>query len=583
METGPLALPDRFEMAEELPSTPFERTLRAYDRVLQRQVLLKLPGAGAWDGWSTPVRERMLREARALAKARHDGIEPIHWVDVTPQGPLLVLDLPEGELLESRLATGPLGIDQTRELGIQLAEALSAVHYHGIVHRAISVASVRLLADDRVRLGTFTFAKGFEARPMQSSIDHKRRTEPAIAPYLPPYVAPEQLAGQGANPRTDVFALGCLLYRCLTGSDPSQAVGDASPVADLRAKRSEVPKALGEVLRRCTHLAATARYPSAKAVSDALQATRPAAKGAPLMRRRDLLITSATLAALVLGGLGYWLQGRDSNAGELAHPSFTPSPSETFSDRYNKCHALLIGVASAYANSGHEVLKNPVREVEEVEARLLKNDPAHWQGSITKLLEEKAHRVAIHDELTRLERDADPEDGVLLYFSGHGMGDRNEWFLVPAGTSGPDPDRHEGYVRENRILNFLDTCKAKHVLVVLDCCYSGTMFVASKGRPGASTQDRNLRLAGPFLKERARQIICAAGQEATDSGAFCRAFLNALTPKPEGPYSDFVIADQVHGHIVTKMDRTVAGTSLQVPVIQRPRPGKGSFVFFLPK
>jgi serine/threonine-protein kinase len=442
VETVPLGLPDRFEMAEELPSTPFERTLRAYDRVLQRQVLLKLPGAGAWDGWSTPVRERMLREARALAKARHDGIEPIHWVDVTPHGPLLVLDLPEGELLESRLATGPLGVDQTRELGVQLAEALSAVHYHGIVHRAISVASVRLLADDRVRLGTFTFAKGFEARPMQSSIDHKRRTEPAIAPYLPPYVAPEQLAGQGANPRTDVFALGCLLYRCLTGEDPAPAMGEASPLADLRAKRPEVPKAFWEVLRRCTHLAATARYPSAQAVAEALRATRPAARaGGALMSRRAVLVSGGALA-LGLGGLGYVLRGGGDGSGALRSDLRVSSgPNETFAPSYAKCYGLLIGVAQAYNGTTHVKLDNPVKEVNRVRQHLITHDPQHWkEDSVTLLAEHEANKEAILLELERLERDAKPEDAVLLYFSGHGIKEGgHQYFLVPADTTGADP------------------------------------------------------------------------------------------------------------------------------------------------
>jgi len=586
VETGPLALPDRFEMAEELPPTPFERTLRAYDRVLQRQVLLKLPGAGAWDGWSAPVRERMLREARALAKARHEGIEPIHWVDVTPEGPLLVLDLPEGELLESRLAAGSLSIDQVRELGIQLAEALSAVHFHGIVHRAISVASVRLLADDKVRLGTFTFAKGFEARPMQSSIDHKRRTEPAIAPYLPPYVAPEQLAGQGANPRTDVFALGCLLYRCLTGSDPSPAVGEASPLADLRTKRPDVPKALCEVLRRCTHLAATARYPSAQAAAEALRATRPAAgTGASWMSRRDLLLTSVGSAALILGGLGYWLGGRDpSDPEQEQRVGINPSsPPEKFEARYDKCHALLIGIAKEYQGSGHAVLAKPVEEVVAIQQRLLANDPAHWKGSIKVLIEKRANKQAIEDELSRLESEPGREDGVLLYFSGHGIGDNHQWFLVPAGTTGPDPNRHDGYVDQDRISNFLDKCPAKHVLVVLDCCYAGTMFSQSKGsgRPSKASQGDGTRLAGDFLRERARQILGASNKEAAD-GPFCKAFLTALTPKPAEPRGDFVIADQLYAQIMTLMPLARAGSSVQIPQLIRRPPGQGSFVFFLP-
>jgi hypothetical protein len=537
----------------------------------------------------------MLREARALAKARHDGIEPIHWVDVTAEGPLLVLDLPDGEPLESRLATGPLGIDQTRELGIQLAEALSAVHYHGIVHRAISVASVRLLADDKVMLGTFTFAKGFEARPMQSSIDHKRRKEPAIAPYLPPYVAPEQLAGQGANPRTDVFALGCLLYRCLTGSDPPQTVGEASPLADLRAKRPDAPKALCEVLRRCTHLAATARYPSAQAAAEALRATRPAAKGAPLMRRRDLLLTSGTLAALVLGGLGYWLRpGAEGPGDDVKSNQVLASTTATtgkFEPSYAKCYGLFIGVADAYDGVTHVKLKSPVREVKEVRQKLIANDPKNWREDSMKLLtEHDADKTAILNALEHLEDVAQPEDGVLLYFSGHGVKEGDyQYFLVPAGTTGRDPNHGSGYLPGTRIQNFFSQCKAKHVLAVFDCCYSGSLFALperTRGRPATQGQAAGGDLSGTFLRHPARQMIASSSAAAADStrmSAFCEAFLFALSPSPKGPYSGFLHARLLHSCILTQMGVKRAGGDIQESVLEEMTSPDGSFVFFLPK
>lgn len=581
-------LPDRFEAAEELPPTPFERTLRAYDRVLERRVLLKLPGAGAWSGWKKPLRDQLLSQARALARIRHPGVEPIHWVEETADGPVLVLDLPEGELLRDRLEQGPLGIDETRELGIQLAEALGVVHYQGIVHRAVSADSVRVLADDRVQLCSFTFAKGFEARPHISSIDHSRRLEPEVEQFLPPYVAPEQLAGHGADPRTDVFALGCLLYRCLAGRDPFEPGGSKGWIAtELRRLRSDVPKDLAEVLRRCMHMVPTARYPTAVAVAQALRASRPTEAALPGRRGRFVALAGA---ALVLAGLALWA-ARDGapqreSIGQQGTVVSGPTPDQIFAPHYERCHALFIGVAQAYGPE-HGKLENPVQEVRAIAERLQQND-AKWreQGAIRILEEHEAKLDRIHEEFQRLESDAvGPEDAVLVYFSGHGVLDDQMYHLVPAGTQG-NPLLGQGYLPESRIRNLMNKCRAKHLLFVLDCCYAGSspLFVATKGRTAA--QPASGAEFEPFLRHKARQLIGSAKDKAADGrgrSPFCQAFLAALEPGKSPYRQGFVHARWLHNYIATELSRqhSMAAGVLQEPAITEWGDGKGSFVFFL--
>jgi len=582
-------LPDRFEAVEPLADTPFEQSLRAYDRVLERDVMLKLPGVDAWDGWSTKARERLLREARMLAKVRHEGVEPIHWVDETDAGPLLVMDLPEGELLSERLRASTLSVDEARDVGIQLAEALAAVHYHGIVHRAVGPATVRMLPDGRLRLGTFTFAKGFEVRPMMSSIDHKRRLEKIVAEHLPSYVAPEQLAGRGADPRVDVFALGCLLYRCLTGEDPFAHDQEGTTLPDLRARRPDASKALCEVLRRCTLAAPTARYPTAQAVAEALRATAPSSADVGLGRRSIVL---AGVAALLVGAIFVWQpwsRGSDlpSRPGPPPNPTRLDNP--TYKPTYDKCHALLIGIAGAYAETDFARLATPIREIREVRDRLLELDPA-WRrpGAITLLEEQDASSTGILGELDRLAREAQPEDAVMIYFAGHGQRDGRQFHLVGANAEGRDPNRGLGFLARERLKNFFDDCPAKHVLAVLDCCSAAAMFDQTRSR-GRTIGEPVSTQGSPLLRHRSRQILAATGRksEASDASAsaslplFCQAFLQALDPQAS-PFraKSGVDVRALKGHLMVEMDNAQTNVGAgQKPYLESSSE-QGSFVFF---
>ena len=126
---------------------------------------------------------------------------------------------------------------------------------------------------------------------------------------------------------------------------------------------------------------------------------------------------------------------------------------------------------------------------------------------------------------------------------------------------------------------------AKHVLVVLDCCYGGTLFSPMKGHDADAYQNAVPAEAAPFLRHRARQIIASASSEAADGAGmsrFCESFLHALTPAPAGPFHGFVQARVLHGHIVTWM-AAQAVSRTQEPVIMHVGPADGSFVFFLPK
>ncbi|MGE3175701.1 MAG: protein kinase [Planctomycetota bacterium] len=528
-------LPERFDRVEPLADTVLERRYRAFDRVLEREVIARLPAQVAWAAWSISVRERLLREARALARIQHDLVVPILWVEETADGPLVVQPLPDGELLRDRLQQGPLGIAEVTALGIDVARALAAVHYGGIVHRGVGLDAIWLRADGRARLGAFTFAKAFDAR-LPSSIDHARERGSEAAVALPPYPAPEQLAGRAADPRVDVWALGCVLYRCLCGQDP--ACGDGGAVADVRTHRRDVPRALAEVVRKCLQSAPTARFPTAQAVADALAATRPVparggARGVPL---------GIGLGALVLGALALWQpwggpdpRGPAAPTAVLAAGDSTNGP---YTDRYSGARALLIGIAERYRGGPYAPLAGPVNEVRAVAQRLKELAPGLFTDDTVTVLEE-AREEDIRTELRRLIEGSKRDEALLVYFAGHGqrVPQSGGYWLAARDVEDLNPTiKTKGYIDSGALLD-LGRAEAKHLLVVLDCCYGGQLVDSDRTRgreiDRADLDPRSL----PYLSHKVRQLLASTGAEtkAKDPkqggvSEFCRAFLDALDP-----------------------------------------------------
>jgi hypothetical protein len=253
--------------------------------------------------------------------------------------------------------------------------------------------------------------------------------------------------------------------------------------------------------------------------------------------------------------------------------------------KYDGLHALLIGIAEEYDIEPYNRLLTPVNEVIAIEQRLRSLDPK-WQ--ILVLKERDASRDRILAELDRLEKDAKPDDGVLLYFAGHGVRRDplgRQFHLVAADVNGPDPRRDDGYVDGDAVRAFMDQCKAKHVLTVLDCCSAGSILDLERGRtaPEASAPGKQ----DEMLRHRSREILVAAGRNAKARDGqrlptFCRAFLAALDPV-DGPYkgNTHVDARGLYGHILCEMkkDPSIVGT-VQEPQLDPPE-GDGSFVFFL--
>lgn len=207
---------NRYRLLHPLGSGSSATVWAATDETLGRRVALKLLSlpSTALDG--ERERERMRREAKALAALTHPRIVAVYDLleTETADGGLqsvLVTELLEGESLAARLEAGPLPWPEALSVCGQVADALAVAHEAGIVHRDVTPGNVFLTANG-AKLLDFGIAQG----------PAERGPTGGLAVGTPVCMAPEQLTGRGAVPASDVYALGCVLYWSLTGRPPFQ-------------------------------------------------------------------------------------------------------------------------------------------------------------------------------------------------------------------------------------------------------------------------------------------------------------------------------------------------------------------------
>ncbi|HQR47611.1 MAG TPA: serine/threonine-protein kinase, partial [Thermoanaerobaculia bacterium] len=190
---------------------------RATDTRLDRTVAVKVLPEEFFE-----ERERVVRfekEAKALAAVSHPGIASIYSFEEVSGRHLLVTELLEGETLRQRLEQGPLPMRKAVGFGIQIARGLAAAHEKGIVHRDLKPENLFVAADGVVKILDFGLAR---QRAVAADDDTKsptlgKPTEPGTLLGTVGYMAPEQVRGQAADARSDIFAFGCVLYEMLTG------------------------------------------------------------------------------------------------------------------------------------------------------------------------------------------------------------------------------------------------------------------------------------------------------------------------------------------------------------------------------
>ncbi|MET0646583.1 MAG: protein kinase [Pyrinomonadaceae bacterium] len=193
----------------------------AEDTVLRRRVAIKIPHAGKDE---SHYRARFLREAQAVSKLRHENIAAVHDYGETEDGqPFIVMELVSGQTLGDLLAGPGISVARAVEVARQTAEALSEAHRLGVVHRDIKPSNVVIDEAGTVKVLDFGLAKqlheeaatGAGGPEAQTLLTARTRSDVVIG--TPLYLSPEQARGAKVDGRSDLFALGALLYECLTG------------------------------------------------------------------------------------------------------------------------------------------------------------------------------------------------------------------------------------------------------------------------------------------------------------------------------------------------------------------------------
>jgi eukaryotic-like serine/threonine-protein kinase len=299
---------------------------RAHDARLNRDVAIKvLP-----DHLSAnpELRERFEREARAISQLSHPNICVLYDIGKHEGADYLVLEYLEGETLGARLRRGPLPVEQVLKCGAQIADALDKAHRHGVVHRDLKPDNV-MLTKSGVKLLDFGLAKPL-ATPanMSSSIaatmtQSPLTTEGTLVGTFQ-YMSPEQLEGHEADARSDLFALGCVLYEMSSGKRAFDGKSTASVVASIMhtdpAPLVEcaplTPPALEWAIRRCLAKDPEERWQNAGDLASELRwiqeggSRAGVAVPAAVRSKRRILRWAALAFAVTLGILTGWFLKR---------------------------------------------------------------------------------------------------------------------------------------------------------------------------------------------------------------------------------------------------------------------------------
>jgi serine/threonine protein kinase/Tfp pilus assembly protein PilF len=232
---------------------------RARDTRLDRQVAVKvLPDAFAQD---PNRRARFEREAKAVAALSHPNILAIHDVGIYEEMMYAVMELLEGETLRGRLTKGAMPWREAIEVGAAIADGLAAAHARRIVHRDLKPENLFLTCEGRLKILDFGLAR---VEPITGPEDATApyppaRTDPGILMGTVGYMSPEQVLGQSADTRSDIFSLGCVLHEMLTGRraflrdsviETLTAILHDEPTGSLQADW-QVPTALDRLIRQC--------------------------------------------------------------------------------------------------------------------------------------------------------------------------------------------------------------------------------------------------------------------------------------------------------------------------------------------
>lgn len=336
-----------YEITAAIGAGGMGEVYRARDSKLGRDVAIKvMPASVATD----PDRlARFEREAQAVAALSHPNIVSVFEFGSHAGAPFVVMELLEGETLRERLTSGSLPVRKSIDTATQIARGLAAAHDKNLIHRDLKPENVFLLADGQVKILDFGLARAIDAPTAGSGATQTiARTDPGTVMGTVGYMAPEQVRGAAVDARTDLFALGAVLYEMLTGARAFQRETAAETLtailredpAELSRVRQDLPPALDRIVQHALEKNPAERFQTARDVVFALtslsgsasspsearsaEAGGPAAQGVsgPDSRTAKFAAVAAVLAVLT-GFIGWWM-GQRTPASQTGSASAAP-------------------------------------------------------------------------------------------------------------------------------------------------------------------------------------------------------------------------------------------------------------------
>lgn len=301
-----------YRILEKIGAGGMGEVYRAHDEQLDRDVALKvLPAHALTD---EIARARLLREARAAAALNHPHICTIHEVGEAGGQAYIAMELVEGKPLSALVPGQGLPVETVLRFGSQIADALAHAHERRIVHRDLKSANVVITPEGRAKVLDFGLAKRISGEELAEATTRSQAslTQAGALIGTVPYMAPEQLRGQPADARSDVWALGVMLYEMVAGARPFQGQTSFELSSAILNQvppplSPAVPTELGAVIERCLAKEPGQRYQQGSEVRAALEAVQsgaaipawPTWKYA-LSRRRWLALVAALAAVFAV-------------------------------------------------------------------------------------------------------------------------------------------------------------------------------------------------------------------------------------------------------------------------------------------
>ena len=295
-----------YRIVEKIGEGGMGEVFLAHDEHLGHGVALKLLSRNT----DQHSRQLFRKEAHALSKLNHPNIVTVLDFDTQDEMDFLVMEYVPGQALDDKIREGVLLEKELIDLGVQMAEGLSAAHTQGIVHRDLKPGNLRLTNDSRLKILDFGLARStLNFSPVATTLSING---PADCSGTLPYMAPEQVLGQAADARTDIYSAGAVLYELCTGRPPFEQRLMTALVDDIIHKqplppsrsRSGVSSRLEAIILTCLEKDPNKRYQSAHKLAQELNDLRSAdpdpGSSSRLLKYIFYTLTACLLSLLVL-------------------------------------------------------------------------------------------------------------------------------------------------------------------------------------------------------------------------------------------------------------------------------------------